>query len=194
MSSTIHVIDLTDYKKIVGLRPFVALPKEEIDRLYASIEIHTVNKEKAEADFQKIPLSLFTVIHFNYSWFTCHYTRDNRDDLRSLGFTDLVLPGNFNGLFLDETLSNEANRILQNKITIQSGYTLRLSGLLFNETDLPPGPQLAVLYVARLRQTNSIVAGSSVHDIIYHNNGELQQHRDLFDPWSKIIIDHLVAL
>lgn len=194
MNTRINAIDFDEYKKIIGIRPFVALPQEEIDRLYASLEIDSLDMSEADADQKKLPLSIFTVIHFNYSWFTFKGTNNNEGHLRSLGFIDLIKPGNFNGLFLDETLSYEARRIIGENITMKADYTIRLSGLLYHESNPPVLGQVAILYVVRLRQAHALIAGQNMHDIVYYSSGELQLHRDQFDSWSRITIDHLTAL
>ncbi|MBN1604741.1 MAG: hypothetical protein JW915_24240 [Chitinispirillaceae bacterium] len=194
MNARIHAIDFDAYKKTIGIRPFVALPQEEIDRLYASLEIDSLDMSEADADKKKLPLSIFTVIHFNYSWFTFKSTNNNEGHLRSLGLIDLIKPGNFNGLFLDETLSYEARRIIGENITMKADYTIRLSGLLYRESTPPVRAQVAILYVVRLHQANAVIAGQNMHDVIYYSSGELQQDRDQFDSWSRIIIGHLTAL
>jgi hypothetical protein len=194
INSRIHTINFDEYRKVIGIRPFVALPQEEIDRLYASIEIDTMAKREAYADRKRLPLSIFTVIHFNYSWFTFKSPGINDAHLRSMGFIDLVRPGSFNGLFLDETLSKEARQIIDRNITMQAGYTIRLAGLLYQESTPPVQGHVAVLYVVRLRQPDALSAVQNMHDIVFYNNGELHLLREQFNLWSRIIIDHLTAL
>jgi hypothetical protein len=179
---------------VIGFRPFVALPQEEIDRLHASIEIEEMDYDQAVANPEKLILSLFIVVHFNYSWLTYQDTFSPKLNYRSMGFTDFVLPQNHNGLFLDESFSIEADRILKNNLSIQSGYTLRLSGLIYGESTSFGKSHLGIVYVSRLRQSDSVCFKNNALKRDYFTTGELCQYKDQFDSWSKILIEHVVAL
>jgi predicted NUDIX family phosphoesterase len=190
----VSVINISDYKKVIGLRPFVALPQEEIDRLFASIEIEEMDYNQATADTEKMILSLFIVVHFNYSWLTYEYACSSKLNVKSMGFSDFALPQNHSGLFLDESLSIEADRILKDNLLIKSGYTLRLAGLIY-DISIPHGkPYLGIVYVSRLHQNNSVCIKKNELQMDYFTTGELCQFKDRFESRSKIVIEHVVAL
>jgi predicted NUDIX family phosphoesterase len=52
---------------------------------------------------------------------------------------------------------------------------------------------LGLVYVVKLRQPGMSDWGNGEARTRFHGMGELQQDRDRFEQWSRIIIDHFVA-
>jgi predicted NUDIX family phosphoesterase len=198
MSEMILTVREDDLRSIIGVRPFIALPREEIDRHYASVELHPMACRDAKKDASILPLVAIIAVHYNYSWLT--FTSKNSDikstdtnDTLSLGLTGHIIFDGHNDIFLDERIKSAAMQIVNENITTQSGYDLRLAGLL-RDAPAPSGKRgLGIVFIARLHQQGVIVRHNNV-DIHFLGTGELQQNRQQFDNWSRVIIDHITAL
>jgi predicted NUDIX family phosphoesterase len=92
-------------------------------------------------------------------------------------------------LFLDEQIQAAAFRQADEAVALGSRCEVRLAGLAADDRQ-----HLGLVYVTRLRQPAVDCRGAGLSDLRFVGNGELQQHRVEFDPWSRILIDHLHAL
>lgn len=108
----------------VGTRTFIALPREEVERWYASIEVVD------ESDH--VPLVTFTVVHHNYRWLTFG------DSLGILDVPAMREPP----LLFDEQLEAVARRSVERTLP-GAQFEVRPAGLM-------AGADLALLYVAKL--------------------------------------------
>lgn len=79
-------------------------------------------------------------------------------------------------------------------VGIEAGYDLRLSGLLHDNSTLFGKSHLGLVFVARLRQHGLIDKSNGEAAICFSGTGELNQNREQFDPWSRLLLDHLEAL
>jgi predicted NUDIX family phosphoesterase len=199
MSEIVLAVHTAELRKILGSRPFIALPQEEIDRLHASIEVFTIDHNQTEKDSSITQLVAFTAIHYNYSWLTCSYPGFNHKrglaKACSVGFTGHIRPDDGNGLFLDDSLKAAASRILADNFGIMVGYTVRLAGLLFDDSTGFGRIHLGLVYVVKLRQAG--IDGDNRKgdfEISFCGMGELQQNCDRFENWSRILIGNLNAL
>lgn len=190
MNEKILTVRENDLKSIIGVRPFIALPREEIDRHYASVEVHPVEHGVAEKDASILPLVAIIAVHYNYSWLI--FTSKNNDTF-SLGLTGNIIFDGHNDIFLDERIKPAVMQIVNENITAQSGYDLRCAGLL-RDAPAPSGQRgLGIVFIARLHQ-QGVIARYSDLDIRFLGTGELQQNRQQFDSWSRVAIDHITAL
>ncbi|HEX3018791.1 MAG TPA: hypothetical protein VHP36_00750 [Chitinispirillaceae bacterium] len=198
MSESVLAVNTVELRKLLNLRPFIALPQEEIDRLYAGIEIYSIDHERAETDPSITQLTIFTVVHYNYSWLTfikCMPDITNRStSIRSAGLTGHVHSVGNNYLFLDDSLKKEVCRIIDDSILTNAGYHTRLAGLLFDNSDQYGRSHLGLVYVARLSRTGVEIKNDGIEKIELYGTGQLQEFRNQFDCWSRIVIDHIVAL
>lgn len=186
-----------DLQKIIGDRPFMALPQEEIDRHYASIELHPMESTDAAKDDSVVPLLALVAVHHNYSWLTYTSKPENNSNghsvIRSLCLTGHILYDGHNDIFLDERIKPAVTRIVTEKLSVQSGYDLRLAGLL-RSASIPSGLEYpGIVFIARLRQQGAH-AKHNDFDICSLGSGELQENRQLFDNCSRVLIDHITAL
>ncbi len=182
-------------RSVIGARPFVALPQEEIDRLHGSIEVDVTKQSEAIANPSLLQLVAITVMHYNYSWFSSSGLLSgmmSEDNAASLGLMNYIQPDGYNDIFLDESLKAAAASIVNNSVETEAGYNIRLAGMLYDNS-----PQFekyfGLVFIARLRQPGVTPKGQDA-GIHFYGSGELQQNRDWFNSWSRILIDHLVAL
>jgi predicted NUDIX family phosphoesterase len=197
MTEMVQTVKIIDLVRLIGHRPFVALPREEIDRLYAGVEVITVAHDQAEADPSAAQLVAFAVVHHNYTWLTLPSNgldlAASTTALRSVGVAGHIRPEGNNGLFLDDSLKAEAHRVVKIAGIGAEEYTLRLAGLLFDDSTDVGRRHLCLVYIARLRQAFTNSGADGIKDISLFGTGVLQEIRDRFDSWSRILIDHLVA-
>jgi predicted NUDIX family phosphoesterase len=195
MVLTVRVDEL---QKIIGVRPFVALPQEEIDRYYASVEVHPAERTETEKDCSILPLVAIIAVHYNYSWLICTSKNDDTvttgaNNTLSLCLIGDIIFGGSNDIFLDESLKHAATLIVNDYIDTNAGYNLRLAGLLQATPDPSVHSYLGIVFIARLHQPGVRIKHKDT-GVRFFGTSELQQNRLQFDSWSRILIDHITAL
>jgi len=183
MAEQVLVVRADEARRQLGLQRFLGLPEEEIQRLYASIEVHVMAREAAARDSSSLQLVTYTVIHFNHVWLTCL-----RGPRRSLGIRAHLQADHQSHLFLDDHPKLAARRDAEQAVPHQA-CDLRLAGLIQEEA----GGDLGLVYVAKLRQAVSL-GELTVPEARLCGHGDLQRERDQFETWSQILIDNLHAL
>lgn len=166
---------------------FKALPREEIDRHYASIEVLPVDIHEPRAGAELTLLGVQVVLHYNYSWLT-HLVDPERSDLRSLGISAPLTAQDDAGLFLDERWVESAAAVVDRELSLPDTPELRLAGLL----DAGDG-WLDLVYVARLRRPGALSRGR-IQGIAFSGMGELQTAPERLGPTSRPLIDSLQSL
>lgn len=197
MGEKILVARADELKQQVDFKRFRALPEEEIDRLYASVELVAMERDLVENDPTYRQVVCCTVIHYNYSWFTFvrHSTHDGAQLQKK---RSMCLGGHIHGdnqtLFLDERLKDPALREVNEGLLIPDRIDLRLAGLLNDDSDDVSRFHLGLVYVAKLSQAGINKRDQGITDIRFCGVGDLLQDRDHFETTSQILIDHLQAL
>jgi hypothetical protein len=191
MSSVIQTVNEHEFEKTVGKRPFVALPQEEIDRLYGAIEVFPVHQNEVAVKSGGIPLCLFVVAHHNYTWMTCK--KKGRNTL-SLGFSGWLLSQPNGDIFLDESIAAQAGSIFDAHVRSKGPYDVRIAGLMYDASTKFGSPRLGITCICRLRQPDRVEPVKDDLEIGRMGNGELLQKQNLFDDWSRIVIGNSVAL
>jgi hypothetical protein len=171
-----------EYLQRVGSQRFVALPREEIERLYGSVELHVPGRDALDESSGYLPLVTYTAAHYNYTWLT--YQRAQR----SLAVSGFVLADGEPPLFLDESLLWSARREMERARALSAPVEWRLAGLIND------GQQLGLVYIAKLRQRWSPEQNRSAVRVQCCNNGELRMERRQFEPWSQLLIDNVSSL
>lgn len=198
MGEQILVVRADELKKRIDFQRFLALPEEEIHKLYASVEVFAMDRDKAEHDPTYKQLVAYTAIHYNYSWLT--YRRGSSlGEARLHGNRSMGIGGHINAddhanLFLDDHLKVAAYREVDEEVIIREKYDLRLAGLLNDDSNDVGRVHLGLVYVARLRQPDVEKREKGIAQIRFCGNGDLQQEREEFETWSQILIDNLHAL
>jgi hypothetical protein len=175
-------VRVDEYLEQVGPRRFAALPREEIERLHGSLELHVLERDAPGQSAGYLPLVTYTAAHYNYTWLT--YQRAQR----SLGVSGFVLADGEPPLFLDESLQLSARRDMERAEVSSAPADWRLAGLIND------GHQLGLVSIARLRQRWSPEQNRSAVRVQCCNNGELLTERHEFEPWSQLLIDNLPSL
>ncbi len=185
VTERILAVRTSEYLEQVGHQRYVGLPREEIERLYACVELHSLSWEDLNrAGASYLRLMTFTAVHYNYTWLTYERTE------RSLGVSASVSSGDRDGdipLFLDESLELAARSALEQSRVISAPVDWRLAGLIQDGA-------LGLVYIARLRQHWSANQNRSGERVTCCNNGEVQTDRHRFDAWSQLLIDNLPSL
>lgn len=165
-----------DYVREVGERPFIGLPREEIDRLYGAIEVLHAEEEGC------LRLATFSAIHFNYAWLT--YPREQQ----TLGITAPIPREGETPVFLDRAFEQFARRAVASAVVLDEAWQWRMAGLIND------GQQLGLVYIVRLRQRELEPRALERASLRFSGNGELRFARAEFEPWSQLLIDNLDAL
>ena len=184
-------------RPLVGQR-FKALPEEEILRHHGSVEVVALDRNLAEGDPSYRQLVTCTALHHNYRWLT-HAHPSTGDALasahqRSLIVSDVIRAGDRTPLFLDDRFAVAAACTVDGAVLIAGGYDLWLAGLIDNACNEFGRTPLGLVYVARLKQPGAAPRDPGISDIAFCGNGDLRIEHDRFEPWSRILIDHLDAL
>jgi hypothetical protein len=182
VSERIVAVRADEYLEHVGGQRYAALPREEIERLYGSVELHLLGRDALHESSGYLPLVTYTAAHYNYTWLT--YQRAQR----SLGVSGFVLAGGEPPLFLDESLQVSARREMERAEALSAPAEWRLAGLIND------GRRLGLVYVAKLRQPWSPEQNRSAVRVQCCNNGELLAERPQFEPWSQLLIDNVSSL
>jgi predicted NUDIX family phosphoesterase len=196
MDEKILVVNTHEFEQKVGNRPFLALPQEEVDRLYACIEVMAMDADVAAKENSVRVLVSDTVLHHNYSWLAYDHVA-GVSERNELGKRTMIVPGQLFAesgdslLFLDSSLRNSVRRQLDEVFGLPQGYEMRLVGLL-NDGAGNRAP-VGLVYVARLRQPGVITTENSPSQIRWSGSGQLSQEHDAYDAKTQILIDHLQA-
>ena len=171
-----------EYRRQVGLQRFMGLPREEIERLHASVEVRALAPNEQNVGSAYLPLATYTAFHYNYTWITF------RREQRSLGIGGPVRVNGEVPLFLDETFERAARAEVEKAKLLGAPADWRLAGLIHAED------RLGLVYIARLRQRWSAEHNLGAEPLVCCRNGELLTERPNFDAWSQILIDNLASL
>ncbi len=194
MKESVLTLNTLELKKITGTRTFMALPKEEIDRLYASVEVQKMEHAVADKDFSLTQLVAIVALHYNYSWLAFTIDSTGKANHGSSLCTECHIPpfGN-NNIFLDESLNIAACQLIDDWFIVEAGYDIRLAGLICDDSTKFGKSHLGLVFIARLRQAGVICRDDKNVNIKFHGMGELVQNREQFDSTSRVLIDHLIA-
>lgn len=172
----------SEYQEQIGHQRYVGLPREEIERLYASVELHALAPDELNRESSSyLALMTFTAVHYNYTWLTYEGAE------RSLGVSAPVASDSEIPLFLDDSLELSSRRALEDTKVVSAPVDWRLAGLIHDG-------KLGLIYIARLRQHWSADQNRSAARVTCCNNGELHTERHRFDRWSQLLIANLASL
>lgn len=179
--SMVLAVRTLEFQALVRRVPFLALPREEIDRLYAAIEVLAIDDASPGRTAELSQLHSYVAVHHNYSWLTFRRPDDQRTLVLSAAMTaDRDVP-----LFLGGEMVGVAQRQVEVRLNLHAGYEVRLAGILQELEAGLPVPGVGLLSIARLAsRTEAERCG----------HWELRQTRSKFDSVSQVVIDHLEAL
>ena len=180
----IMAVRSTEFQALVRGVPFVALPREEIDRLHGAIEVLAVGQDALGRDSELLPLHSYIAIHHNYSWLTFR----RRDDRRTLLLSAVLSTDGPAALFLGEEVVVSVRREVEHRLALNAACEVRLAGILQETGDPQSPPRVGLLSIARLASRPPGYEGERC------GNVELRQARSQFDSFSQVVIDHLEAL
>ena len=185
------VVRVRELEAVIGDRPFLALPKEEVARLYGTVQLHEGSASDA-ADPGLLSVGTVTVVHRNYVWQT--FTADEAGlPGRSLGLASPCLRAKSPAVFLDDDLSADSRRTIAPRLETAS-YELRLAGLLVEAVVVPGTRWLRLVYVAKLHRSFRDCWRAAPGDGPQMGSGELRGRHMEFEPTARVLIDNLSSL
>lgn len=176
----------SEYLRQVGASSFLALPQEETERLFASLEVHRLCRAEAERDPRLTVLETCTLIHKNQSWLIEAKSADAGPKV--WGVRQVMTAESEQPLFLDDDWQSNARRAVASAIdphaTGPSACEYRLAGLLSRQ-------RVTLVCVARLRQSPA----HRVHlgERLWLGQQELLDATASFDDDSRLLIAHSAA-
>jgi hypothetical protein len=182
--TAILAVRSTEFQALVRGVPFVALPREEIDRLHGAIEVLAVDHDTLGREADLLALDSYIAIHHNYSWLTF----PRRDGRRTLLLSAVLSTDGPAPLFLGEEFVVSAGREVERRLALNAACEVRLAGILQETGGTRPSPRVGLLSIARLSGRLPGYEGERC------GNVELRQARSQFDSCSQVVIDHLEAL
>lgn len=182
MQDPVWAVSKSAYLESVGRQRFMGLPQEEVDRLRGAVDVVAVGAQECEGHPDWLPLCTYTVVHYNYVWFT------TTQPPRALGYRKWLSAEGSAPLFLGEALQRAAWDVVTERFSVAPPTHLRLAGL-FND-----GQYLALVYVARLPQRKIAPLHAEGENYGFCGNQELQMEKATFEPLGQTLIDHLACL
>lgn len=182
--STMLAVRRVEFLSLVRPAPFLALPREEIARLHAAIEVLVVNEATLRDTAEWLVLRSYIVTHHNYSWLTF----PGPDGLRTLLLSVDVATDTPAPLFLGDELVESACGQVERTLGLKGGCEVRLAGLLQCAGSAPDVTTVGLVHVGRL------AARATFDGADCYGNFDLRQARGQFDHLSQVVIDHLPAL
>ena len=130
MSGKIAAIKVDDLKRHPEFHGFLGLPREEIERYHATVDVHLLDCEQVENDTSYKKLICCVAVHFNYRWLTYRLTNGpfGLNAEGSIGLYGSVRSGHQAQLFLDESHQSSVHDLMKREIRIPGKYHLRLAG------------------------------------------------------------------
>lgn len=184
MMSTMLAVRRIEFQSLVRQVPFLALPREEIARLHAAIEVLVVNEVTLRDRAEWLALRSYIVTHHNYSWLTF----PGPDGLRTLLLSVELATDPPAPLFLGDELVESACSQVERTLGLQGGCEVRLAGLLQCAGSAPDVTTIGLVHVGRLAARGTFDGADC------YGNFDLRQARGQFDHLSQVVIDHLPAL
>lgn len=181
------VIDTGELEEVVGRRPFVALPREEIVRLYGAVASRTERGATAERSPSLLSLGTLTLLHRNYTWATFANATG-----RALALPGVCDPEQHCGIFLDEDLTLASRNSLEGVIP-RDAYEVRLAGLLSQHLVEPQERWLRLVFVAQLHRPFEACRLAGAPPSVAMGSTELVQRQTELDPTSRLLVDNLTA-
>lgn len=173
----------------VGRRPFVALPREEIERFHGAVDLCGVPAGALAADPDLLQVGTLAVIHRNYVW----RAGPSAAGALSLATYGTCHPGVHSGVFLGEGFAAAARRSLDPVLPAEA-YELRLAALLVHALIEPEARWVRLVYVARLRQAFRDACRPGAEEGTQLGHGDLDERRGDLDPVSRTLLDNLPSL
>lgn len=198
MGELILVVRTADLKKHADFQGFMPMPQAEFERLYNSVEVLAMDRDKAEHDPSFKQLIAYSAVRCRDNFMTYLRGRGQGEARlhgnRSIGIGGHINSGDHATLFGDDHLKVAAHREMDEEIEILEKYDLRLAGLLNDDSTDVGKVHLGLVYVADLEKPDVAKREKAMAAITFATSEELREQRDQFETWSQILIDNLDKL
>lgn len=198
MGELILVVRTDELKQYADFQGFLPLDPAEFERIYNSIEVIAMDRDKAEHDPSFKQLIAYSAVHCGDNFMTYLRGRGQGEERlhgnRSIGIGGHINSGDNATLFGDDHLKVAAHREMDEEIQIVEKYNLRLTGLLNDDSNEVGKVHLGLVYVADLQKPEVNKREKAMAAITFASADELRNERDQFETWSQILIDNLDKL
>ncbi len=198
MAEQILVVEAEELRRHVDFQGFLPFGEEELRRLYDSVRVLPMERDRTEYDPTYKQLVAYTVVaHAGRFLSYLRGKRQGEERLRgdrSIGFGGHINSGDQATLFLDDHLKAAALRELDEEIVISVPHNLSIAGLLNDDSNDVGRVHLGLVYRADLPQPAVSKHEQSITQLLFTKPDNLRRDREQFETWSQILIDNLHCL
>lgn len=198
MAEQILVVQTDELRRHIDFQGFLPLSEDEVHKLYASVKVLPLERDKAENDPTYKQLVAYTVVRGGGLYLT--YLRGKGQGEarlrgnRSIGFGGHINSGDQASLFLEDHLKAAAFRELDEEIEIPAAAELRCVGLLNDDSNEVGRVHLGLVYLADLPDLNFKKREKAIAQISLSDAEGLRRDMEQFETWSRILISSLDKL
>ncbi len=192
-ANSVLAIRSSELSVFVQMSHFRALPAEEIERLYAAVEVHACTVAELAADVDWCPLEVGVAVHHNHRWLAFCDTAQPQSP-RSLLLSAPAVSRRGIPLFLDASFVDAGRELIEAHMALPGRTELRLAGLMRREPQPGARAALTLVVVARLRHAEAQAKDARLTELEFWGEGDLQRGAAEFDLATLRLIDHLAAL
>lgn len=195
MGETILVVRTSELRQHADFQGFLPLGNERVHQLYDSLDVLPMDRDKAEEDTDFKQLVAYSAVYEDGAWLAYVRGKDLGEERlhgnRSIGIGGHINPSDHANLFLGDHLTAAAHREIDEEITIEGNYQLRLAGMLNDDSNEVGKVHIGLVYVATLNGQPVKKRERGISRLSFMNAAEMQEKRDEFETWSQILIDNL---
>jgi predicted NUDIX family phosphoesterase len=198
MSENILVVSADELRRHHDFHGFLPLSPDEVQELYDALDVFGMDRDKAEHDPTYKQLVAYTAIRADGQYLSYLRGKDLGEARlhgnRSIGIGGHINSDDHANLFLDDRLKVAAYREVDEEVSILQRYTLRLAGLLNDDSNDVGKVHIGLVYVAELDKPNVKKRERGIAQIRFVAPEELRAERDQYETWSQILIDSIDRL
>ena len=198
MGETILVVRAEELKKHYDFQGFLPLSHKEVKELYNSLQVIEMDRDKAEEDPTFKQLIAYSAVR-SQGKFVTYLRGKDLGEARLHGNRSMGIGGHINSEDLENNdihchLEFAALREIEEEVRINEKVTLRLAGLLNDDSNAVGQVHLGLVYVADL--DNQAVTGRErgIARVQFSTPDEMKNEREEFETWSQILIDNISSL
>jgi len=198
MGESILVVRSEELKEHVDFQGFLPLDSERVHALYDALEVIPMDRDLAEEDPTYKQFVAYSAIKAEQGWLA--YVRGKGlgearlHGNRSMGIGGHIDAGDHASLFIGDHLMTAAHREIDEEISVAGDYSLRLAGLLNDDSNEVGKVHIGLVYVAQVSADSISKRERGIAQLRFMDEQELQQKYSEFETWSQILIDNLSAL
>lgn len=198
MGETILVVRADELKKHYDFQGFLPLSLEDVRKLYDSLNVLEMDRDKAEEDPTFKQLIAYSGIR-SQGKYVSYLRGEDLGEARLHGNRSVGIGGHINSedrenKNIDCHLEYAALREIEEEVNIDEKVNLHLAGLINDDSNAVGKVHLGLVYVADLVTPAVTGREQGIARVEFASPEELLSDRDQFETWSQILIDNISSL